>query len=128
VLYYYDQFIQSYVVLQSMTRGNRNVVTESYTTSVKVLPIINVVGHPCTIYICHIKKLHYFTYDIWKTIILILIDMVGMCFIITLRKLQIFLYRYEGPDSIISQLIYTIIEVSFKAGLTVCGRYGQRFE
>jgi predicted RNase H-related nuclease YkuK (DUF458 family) len=42
------QFIQSYVVLQSMTRGNRNVVTESYTTSVKVLPIINVVGHPCT--------------------------------------------------------------------------------
>jgi hypothetical protein len=28
--------------------------------------------------------------------------MVGMCFIITLRKLQIFLYRYGGPDNIIS--------------------------
>ena len=27
-----------------------------------------------------------------------------------------------------SELIYTIIEVSFKSGLTVCGRYDQRFE
>jgi hypothetical protein len=64
--------------------------------------LYNDIEQKATIYICHIKKLHYFTYDIWKTIILILINMVGMCFIITLRKLQIFLYRYEGPDSIIS--------------------------